>query len=69
VPELTVRRRYETGLRNFFRLYRPLATSWRFYDNTHTPRLLAEGRGPVVTVHDKSLWSRLEGRYLRGSEA
>jgi len=64
VPELTVRRRYETGLRNFFKLYRPLATSWRFYANTRAPRLLAEGRGPVVTAHDESLWGRLEGKYL-----
>jgi predicted ABC-type ATPase len=28
VPEDLVRRRYAGGLRNFFRLYRPLATRW-----------------------------------------
>jgi predicted ABC-type ATPase len=67
VPEATVRRRYETGIRNFFTLYRPLATSWRFYSNTAaTPHLVAEGAGPVVTAHDESLWSRLEARYLHG---
>jgi len=69
VPELTVRRRYETGLRNFFKLYRPLATSWRFYDNTRAPRLLAEGRGPVVTVHDESIGSKLEARHLHACGA
>ncbi len=28
VPEETVRRRYEAGLTNFFRLYQPMATTW-----------------------------------------
>ena len=43
VPEATVRRRYERGLRNFFRLYQPLATSWRMYDNSvmQSARLIA----------------------------
>src|SRR5580692_8223935 len=34
VPDDVIRRRYEAGLRNIFRLYRPLAASWRFYDNS-----------------------------------
>ena len=34
VSEATVRRRYERGLENFFRLYKPVATQWCVYDNT-----------------------------------
>src|SRR5262249_21869242 len=34
VPEETIRRRYEAGLRNFFSLYRPMATTWEFWDNS-----------------------------------
>src|SRR5262245_55089260 len=34
VPEATIRRRYESGLRNFFSLYQPIATSWRIFDNS-----------------------------------
>lgn len=47
VPDDVVRRRYLGGLRNFFRLYRPLATGWRFYDNSGKagPRLIAAGSG------------------------
>src|SRR5437763_15038504 len=33
IPEDTIRRRYQQGLENFFRLYQPLADSWEFYDN------------------------------------
>jgi predicted ABC-type ATPase len=47
VDELTVRRRYANGIRNFFSLYRPLATTWRVYDNSSgaSPLLMAGGRG------------------------
>jgi predicted ABC-type ATPase len=42
VPESVVRRRYRRGLSNFLRLYRPLADSWVFCDNS--------GDGPVVAA-------------------
>lgn len=38
VPEATIRRRYESGLRNFFSLYQPIATSWRILDNSYAGR-------------------------------
>ena len=34
VPEETVRRRYVSGLKNFFILYKKLADSWQMYDNS-----------------------------------
>ncbi len=44
VPDEVVRRRYHAGLRNFFRLYRPLATTWQLFDATGLyPRLIAGG--------------------------
>jgi len=59
VPEETIRRRYDVGLRNFFRLYRPLAESWRVYDNSKSPpRLIALGKGRTLTrVLDRSTWA------------
>ncbi len=32
VPEETIRRRYNKGIENFFRLYQPLTDTWRMYD-------------------------------------
>lgn len=61
VPEETIRRRYRAGLANFFQLYRPLAASWRFYDNSssHQPRVVAVGRGVGTdTVLDPQTWNR-----------
>ena len=44
VPEATVRRRYHAGIRNFFRLYQPLASSWQMIDNSREePQLIAAG--------------------------
>jgi predicted ABC-type ATPase len=59
VPENVIRRRYQAGLHNFFRLYQPLAASWRFLDNTVVgePSLIAAGvRTTVVTVGIGAIW-------------
>ncbi len=61
VPEQTIRRRYRSGLRNFFALYRPLTTTWRMYDNsTHELRLIASGAGRETRgINDPGLWERI----------
>ena len=55
IPEPTIRRRYVAGLRNFFSLYRPLANTWRMYDNTRAgePGLIAKG---TTRVGNFELW-------------
>jgi predicted ABC-type ATPase len=66
VPEDTVRRRYDAGLRNFFRLYRPLASSWRVLDNSGlmTVATLASGReAHLETCSDRPLWTRPGKEY------
>lgn len=66
VPEKIIRRRYSAGLRNFFQLYRPLADSWFFYDNSNTgsPRLVAtsEAEGGIY-IADIQIWQRIEEDY------
>jgi len=73
VPENVVRRRYSRSLVNFFELYRPLAASWRVYDNATiaVPRLVARGRGEEVDeVLDEELWRKIRAarRALGTSE-
>ena len=71
VPEETVRRRYAAGLRNFFSLYRPLANSWRIYDNSEgaAPRLIARGRaGRVSRVADEDVWARIISEVEREAD-
>ncbi len=63
VPESSVRRRYEAGLRNFHGLYRALATSWQLLDNSSIdgPVLVAEHvTGSTPAILDPERWARLE---------
>lgn len=45
----TVRRRYKEGMKNLFRLYMPLADTWRIYSNTDTsgPKLIVSGGAKI----------------------
>lgn len=64
VPEETVRRRYRKGIENFFKLYQPLAESWRVFDNsaTNVPTLVARGKETTVeAVFHNELWKRFCG--------
>jgi predicted ABC-type ATPase len=66
VPEGTIRRRYQRGLRNFFELYQLLATTWRVYDNSDEfgIRLIAAGEGTKVTrIGNEETWKRLNEEY------
>jgi len=62
VPEDVIRRRYDAGLKNFFRIYRPLAASWRFYDNSvHGDRRMVASGGlnQATVVLDEDLWNNV----------
>ncbi len=61
VPPEVVRRRYYLGIRNFFRLYRPLLDSWSLFDASRLPpKLIAiEKDGPIV-VKQRRLYRRIE---------
>ncbi len=61
MPEETIRRRYIAGLKNFFHLYRPLATTWSVCDNSSGagPKMIAKGRSASIeTVLDHDKWNR-----------
>jgi len=66
VDDATVKRRYQRGIENFFRLYRPLANTWTFYDNSQPAphRLVARGRGRMEwDINRPVLWQRLKDTY------
>jgi predicted ABC-type ATPase len=64
IPQDTIRRRYQRGLENFFRLYQPIADGWQIYDNDNQqePRLIAEGHGIIENVVDEVLWKLIKGQ-------
>jgi predicted ABC-type ATPase len=66
VPEEVIRRRYDAGLKNFFQIYRPLAVTWMFFDNSTEgePRLVASGSSAEATlVLGAELWNNVNRRW------
>lgn len=64
VPEETIRRRYDAGLSNLFRLYMPVVTSWKIFDNATpgAPLDIAEGRRYTTHVLDERKFAALKER-------
>lgn len=60
IPEETIRRRYTSGIQNFFTLYKNLVDYWLFIDNSQADQeLIAEGKGitdSIVYNNDKWLF-------------
>jgi hypothetical protein len=57
-----------SGLANFFRLYRPMATTWKLCDNSEAPltKLVAAGESNLVRlVADQPAWEQIHARYNR----
>lgn len=64
VPEEVVRRRFHKGLRNLFRLYRPLLDSWTIFDNSGVlPHPIAREEVGELRVFDEDLFTKIsEGK-------
>lgn len=66
VPKETIRRRYHSGIKNFFIHYQELADTWRLYDNAAQgdPRLISCREGNIISsVNDASLWEAIKRQY------
>jgi len=66
VPDLTIQRRYQAGLRNFFDLYQPLADSWYLYDNSQVNQLnliANKIKNSPLFVKDNRSWQYLVETY------
>lgn len=50
IPVVTIKRRYERGLQNFFQLYQPIADSWYFYDNSSNEKLQLIAKGNLLKI-------------------
>ncbi len=71
VPADRIRTRYVAGLRNFFELYVPIATTWQLLDNNEVanPRAVAQGgQGLETVIHNATLWEDLRLRYSHGKQ-
>ena len=64
IPEETIRRRYDLGIKNMFNLYIPIVDFWMFIDNSKTPfEILAEGQENKEVVKNMLIWNKLKNKY------
>ena len=64
IPEKVIRRRYETGLFNFFKLYITQVHNWLFINNSgEFYEVVAQGDQQREEVLNKEIWMKLRARY------
>ena len=62
IPEVDIRRRYESGLQNLRDVFIPRVDEWQLYDATAragTRRIAQGGRDRETVVRDDALWQRV----------
>ncbi|QEH39175.1 hypothetical protein OJF2_77870 [Aquisphaera giovannonii] len=70
IPEATIRRRFEAGLRNFFREYAPRSDAWYLYDGMALPPAeIASGDGRLVITSQPERFRVIHARWGGGSDA
>lgn len=64
IPENVIRRRYMSGLKNFFKLYLPVIDNWLFVNNSgETYEIIAEGSFEEITINNELLWNQIRDKY------
>ncbi|MDR2140789.1 MAG: zeta toxin, partial [Deltaproteobacteria bacterium] len=69
IPNSVIRRRFYTGLKNFFNLYAPIVSSWEIYDNSclDDPVKIAQGgQDNSFVINDEKRYNTLRRRYDNG---
>lgn len=64
IPENVIRRRYENGLRNFFKIFRPIVDEWVFINNSGEPfDFIAEQKDSEEIIYNIEIWKKLKTKY------
>ncbi len=64
IPEEVIRRRYKSGLKNFFNLFLHRVDNWLFVNNSgDSYEIVAEGSLNDITVNNVLQWEELKEKY------
>jgi predicted ABC-type ATPase len=67
IPEPVIRRRFDAGIRNLFRRYRPLLDAFWLYDNSRSPlALIAYEEGGRLHVAQPELYRSIQSQWGLG---
>jgi predicted ABC-type ATPase len=60
IQESDIRRRFRSGIKNFFDLYRPLCDGWWLYDGSQVPpAIIAKSEGDELKVSQPNLYDQI----------
>ena len=60
VPAVDVERRFNRGVYNFFKYYKPLSDTWLLFNNADAiPRLIAKEKDGKTDVIDKEMYEKI----------
>ena len=60
VPAVDVKRRFNRGIYNFFKYYKPLSDTWLLFNNADAiPRLIAKEKDGKTDVIDKEMFEKI----------
>ncbi|MFA4889957.1 MAG: zeta toxin family protein [Candidatus Omnitrophota bacterium] len=60
VPAVDVKRRFNRGIYNFFKYYKPLSDTWLLFNNADAmPRLIAKEKDGKTDVIDKKMYEKI----------
>lgn len=66
IPEEVIRRRYKSGLKNFFNLFLPRVDNWLFVNNSgDNYEIIAESSKNEITINNFLYWEELKEKYYR----
>jgi len=70
VPEDVIERRYRRGLRNYFQLFQPLASTWVLFDNSGSSLVTVarQRHGCDPEIFDENLYNRIRNVSAATSE-
>ncbi len=64
IPEEVIRRRYKSGLKNFFNLFLPRVDNWLFVNNSgDSYEIIAEGSVNEITINNVLQWEELNEKH------
>ncbi|NEN25477.1 AAA family ATPase [Cryomorpha ignava] len=64
IPEDVIRRRYKSGLKNFFTMFLPKIDNWLFVNNSgDSYEIIAEGALNEESINNSHKWEELKKKY------
>jgi len=65
IPEVVIRRRYENGLKNFYKIYLSIVDEWMFIDNSGDPyEIVAHKNSDGSVIRNRDKWCKLQNKYI-----